>query len=94
MADDVALGVVSLRTQVEARRLQAAVDKVAAAVSAVTGAEFFEQLVRNMAEALDAAGGFVTQLVAGDPLTGHTIAAVVDGKVLENFTYVVKAHAL
>jgi PAS domain S-box-containing protein len=90
MADDVALGVVSLRTQAEARRLQAAVDKVAAAVSAVTGAAFFEQLARNMAEALDAAGGFVTQLVAGDPLTGHTIAAVVDGKVFENFTYVVK----
>ena len=90
MADDVALGVVSLRTQAEARRLQGAVDKVAAAVSAVTGAEFFEQLARNMAEALDAAGGFVTQLLPGDPLTGHTIAAVVDGHVLENFAYVVK----
>ena len=90
MADDVALGVVSLRTQAEARRLQAAVDKVAAAVSAVTGAEFFEQLARNMAEALDAAGGFVTRLETGDPLTGHTIAAVVDGEVMENFTYVVK----
>lgn len=90
MADDVALGVVSLRTQAGARRLQSAVDKIAAAVSAVTGAAFFEQLARNMAEALDAAGGFVTQLLVGDPLTGHTIAAVVDGKVMENFTYVVK----
>jgi PAS domain S-box-containing protein len=90
MADDVALGVVSLRTQAEARRLQGAVDKIAAAVSAVTGAEFFEQLARNMAEALDATGGFVTQLLVGDPLTGHTIAAVVDGKVMENFSYVVK----
>jgi PAS domain S-box-containing protein len=90
LADEVALGVVSLRTQAEARRLQGAVDKIAAAVSAVTGAEFFEQLARNMAEALDAAGGFVTQLLVGDPLTGRTIAAVVDGKVIENFTYVVK----
>ena len=90
MADDVALGIVNLRTQAEARRLQAAVDKVAAAVSAVTGAEFFEQLARNMAEALDATGGFVTQLLGGDPPMGRTIAAVVDGEVMENFTYVVK----
>lgn len=90
MADDVALGVVSLRTQAEARRLQGAVDKIASAVSAVTGAEFFEQLARNMAEALDAAGGFVTQLLVGDPLTGRTIAAVADGKVIENFSYLVK----
>lgn len=90
MADDVALGVVNLRTQAEALRLQGAVDKVAAAVSAVTGAEFFEQLARNMAEALNAAGGFVTQLLVGDPLTGRTIAAVVDGEVMENFSYVVK----
>ena len=90
MADDVALGIVNLRTQAEARRLQAAVDKVAAAVSAVTGAEFFEQLARKMAEALEATGGFVTQLLGGDPAIGRTIAAVVDGKVLENFSYVVK----
>jgi PAS domain S-box-containing protein len=90
MADDVALGVVSLRTQAEARRLQGAVDKIAAAVSAVTGAEFFEQLARNMAEALGATGGFVTQLLVGDPLMGRTIAAVVDGKVMENFSYAVK----
>jgi PAS domain S-box-containing protein len=90
MADDVALGVVSLRTQAEARRLQGAVDKIAAAVSAVTGAEFFEQLARKMAEALEATGGFVTQLLGGDPLIGRTIAAVVDGKVMENFSYAVK----
>jgi len=90
MADDVAIGVVSLRTQAEARRLQGAVDKIAAAVSAVTGAEFFEQLARNMAEALEATGGFVTQLLVGDPLTGRTLAAVVDGKVMENFSYRVK----
>jgi PAS domain S-box-containing protein len=90
MADDVALGIVNLRTQAEGRRLQAAVDKVAAAVSAVTGAEFFEQLARNMAEALEAKGGFVTQLLVGDPLSGRTIAAVVDGQVMENYTYLLE----
>jgi PAS domain S-box-containing protein len=90
MADGVALGIGNLRTQADGRRLQAAVGKVAAAVSAVTGAEFFEQLARNMAEALDAQGGFVTQLLGGDPLTARTIAAVVDGRVTQNFTYLVK----
>jgi PAS domain S-box-containing protein len=87
MADDIALGIGTLRTQTAGRRLQSAVDKVAAAVSAVTGAEFFEQLARKMAEALEAKGGFVTQLLGGDPLTARTIAAVVDGQVMENFTY-------
>ncbi len=90
MADDVAFGVGNLRSQSEGRRLQAAVVKVAAAVSAATGAEFFEQLARNMAEALEAQGGFVTQLLAGEPLAARTIAAVMDGKVTDNFTYLVK----
>jgi len=90
MADDVASGIGGIRSQSEGRRLQAAVVKVAAAVSAATGAEFFEQLARNMAEALEAQGGFVTQLLPGEPLSARTIAAVINGKVVENFTYRVK----
>lgn len=87
MADNIAFGIGNLRSRSEARRLQAAVVKVAAAVSATTSVEFFEQLAGNMAEALEAQGGFVTQLLPGEPLTGRTIAAVVDGKVVDNFTY-------
>ncbi len=89
MADDVAFGIGNLRSQSETRRLQAAVVKVAAAVSAATGAEFFEQLARNMAEALDAQAGFVTQLLPGEPPSARTIAVVVDGELTDNFTYLV-----
>jgi len=90
MVDDVASGLGNLRSQSEGRRLQAAVVKVAAGVSAATGAAFFEQLARNMAEALEAQAGFVTQLLPGEPLSARTIAAVVDGKVIDNFSYLLE----
>ncbi|MFT3813139.1 MAG: EAL domain-containing protein [Acidovorax sp.] len=49
------------------QRLQATVLKVAAAVSASTGTEFFEQFVLNMAEALGAQTGCVARLLPGPP---------------------------
>ncbi|MEO8418945.1 MAG: EAL domain-containing protein [Methylophilaceae bacterium] len=87
MADDLAFGIVNIRAQEEQRRLQSAVVKVAAGVSAGTGKEFFEQLAKNMAEALGAAAGFVVRLLPGEPHMARTIAAVVDGEAIENFEY-------
>ena len=54
LADDLAFGIMSLRARREQQQLQASVLKMAAAVSATTGAEFFVQLARNMGEALGA----------------------------------------
>ena len=87
MADDLAFGITNIRIQEEQRRLQSAVMKVAAGVSAGTGKEFFEQLAKNMAEALGAAAGFVVRLLPGEPLTARTVAAVVDGEAIDNFDY-------
>ncbi|HZI32024.1 MAG TPA: PAS domain S-box protein, partial [Candidatus Binatia bacterium] len=87
LADDLAFGICHLRSQAENQRLQSAVLKVATGVSASTGTEFFEQLASNMAAALDARAGFVARLQPGEPVMGRTIAAVVDGRVLDNFSY-------
>ncbi len=87
LANDLAFGIENLRAREEQRRVQAAVLKVAAAVSASSGLEFFAQLARNMAEALGAQAAFVTRVLPGEPATGRTLAAVLDGEMLANFDY-------
>jgi diguanylate cyclase (GGDEF)-like protein/PAS domain S-box-containing protein len=87
LADDVAFGLVNLRTQKEKDRLQSAVEKVAAGVSASSGEEFFKELTLNMAEALDADAGFIARIAEGETPTAHTIISVVDGQVQEDFSY-------
>ena len=87
LANDLAFGIANLRAQEEQRRLQSVVLKVAAAVSAGSGLEFFAQLARNMCEALNAQAAFVTRLLPGQPLVGRTLAGVLDGQNLANFDY-------
>ncbi|MFY3382930.1 EAL domain-containing protein [Paracidovorax sp. MALMAid1276] len=85
LSNDVAFGITSLRARKEQQRLQASVLKVAAAVSASTGTEFFVQLVRNMADALGAQGGCVVRLLPpakDQPPRVATLAAVVDGRLM------------
>jgi PAS domain S-box-containing protein len=87
LADNLAFGIVNLRSQAERRRLQLALEKVAASTSAATGDDFFEQLATSMVEALDAKAGFVARLLPGSPATARTVAAIVDGKALPGFDY-------
>jgi diguanylate cyclase (GGDEF)-like protein/PAS domain S-box-containing protein len=89
MADDLAFGITNLRAEAERQRIQDAVLKVSAAVSATTGKEFFEQLMQNMAEALGAQAACVARLLPGLPLSARTIASIVDGKVTDNFDYMI-----
>jgi PAS domain S-box-containing protein len=90
LADNLAFGILHVRARLVQRRLQAAVLKVAASVSATIGSAFYEQLARNMADALGAHGGFVSRLQAGEPPFASTLAAVVDGSVIGNFDYVIE----
>ncbi len=90
LSNDLAFGITSLRAHKAQQRLQASVLKVAAAVSASTGTEFFVQLVRNMADAVGAQGGCVVRLqppMPGQPPRVATLAAVLDGKMLPNDEY-------
>ena len=88
VADNLAFGIASQRARAEQRRLHSAVLRVAAGVSASSGTDFFQHLVRNMAEALGAQGAFVSRVLGPDAVGGSTLAAVVDGKDFENFEYV------
>ena len=90
LADDLAFGISSIRAQHEQQRVQNAVLKIAAGVSASTGTAFFQQLVHNMAEALGASAGFVGRLlpgVPGVPASVRTIAGVIHGSASGSFDY-------
>ncbi|MDB5761675.1 MAG: hypothetical protein JWQ21_670 [Herminiimonas sp.] len=87
MADNLASGIENIRAREEKQLIQSAVSKVAASVSASAGAEFFEQLAMNMAEAVGAQASFVARLLPDQPVTARTLAAVVDNEVSNNFDY-------
>lgn len=88
MADDLTFGIMNIRAQQEQRRIQLAMAKVAAMVSVGNGTDIFQQLALNMVEALGADGGAIARLAPeGVPTTAHTMAAVLDGKLIDNFDY-------
>lgn len=89
LAANLAYGIGSLRSQSERRRMEVAIRKMAASVSADTNQDFFCQLAANMAEALGAQAAFVTRLLPNQPQNARTIAAIVDGQQVENFDYLV-----
>jgi diguanylate cyclase (GGDEF)-like protein/PAS domain S-box-containing protein len=87
LADDLAFGIGNVRAQKERQQIQSAALKIATGVSAAAGSDFFEQLARNMAEALGADAAFVAKILPGSPRQVRTLAAVVDGDMLEGFDY-------
>jgi len=89
LADDLAFGINNIHMENERQRLQMTALKVAAGVSATTGAEFFKQLAANMGEAVGAYAAFVVQLGPGTPgpTTLRTVSAVIDGTEVENIEY-------
>jgi diguanylate cyclase (GGDEF)-like protein/PAS domain S-box-containing protein len=90
MLSNLTFGIMNLRAREEKERIQAGVMKLAAGVSASTDSTFFQQLALNMTEALGADAGFVARLLPGAPLSASTIAGVCDGKVTDNFEYLVE----
>ena len=90
LANDLAYGIMSLRARKEQQQLQASVLKMAAAVSAATGTEFFVQLARNMSEALGAQVGAVCRLLPLQP-DGRkrvvSLAMVMNGELVPNVEY-------
>lgn len=82
MASDLAYGIGDLRARAEQQLLQASMVKVATAVSAETGATFFQHLAHHMADALSAQVACVVRLlppVEGQPLRAVTLSHVCDG---------------
>ena len=87
MADGLAFGILNIRVKSEQERMQTAVIQVASSVSMSTGNKFFEQLVQNMVIASDAHAGFIALLLSDEQLHARTLVSIVDGKLIENFTY-------
>lgn len=82
LADNLAFGIETRRIEEERRRLQHTVEKVATAVSVSANAgapDFFEQLARNMADAVGAQAGFVMRLSGVENRHANAIAGVIDG---------------
>jgi len=90
LANNLAFGIESIRARQWRDQLEAAISKVAAGVSVQGGSNFFEHLVRNMADALGAQAAFVTRVLPGAPLIARRVAGVVDGQLVESFDYPVQ----
>ncbi|WP_355660776.1 sensor domain-containing protein [Halomonas salifodinae] len=87
LADNLAFGITTLRNRREQQRIQQAVMTIAGAVSARSGAEWLDQLARQMAKAMGGQLGFVARVDPDTPGQAMTLAAVVEGETLENFAY-------
>jgi len=87
LANNLAFGIDSIRARHWRDQLEAAISKVAAGVSVQGGSNFFEHLVRNMADALGAQAAFVTRALPGEPLMARRVAGIVEGELVDGFDY-------
>jgi diguanylate cyclase (GGDEF)-like protein/PAS domain S-box-containing protein len=91
LADDLAVGLNTLRAQETQRRARAERDRVHAAVAKVAaglsapGAAFFVQLAANMVDALGAQAGLVGRLLPGPQTVVRAVGAVVGQQVQPAF---------
>ncbi len=72
-------------------RIERALQEVAAAVSSSTGTEFFRMLVRQLTRVLDADIALIGEVCGEAFERVETVAACVDGEIVENFSYSLSA---
>ena len=92
LADNLAYGMVTLRAEDERQRMHTAVLKIAAGVSSSTGTQFFEQLCRNITDALHAQAALAIRLHPdrpGEAATVATVAAIVQGELIANCSFAI-----
>lgn len=87
LAQNLAFGIGTLRLRRERQQLETAVLQVAAGLNATTGAGFFEDLSRHLAEALGASFAGVAQLVPGSTGGARTVGATLRGGPLPATEY-------
>jgi PAS domain S-box-containing protein len=69
------------------KQVEEALAGIAAGVSAATGAEFFRFLVEQVAQALAVDGAIIGELTGKKEGEVRTVAGIMDGKFIDNFTY-------
>lgn len=89
LADNLAYGLETRRIEEERHRLQITMEKVAAvsAGSSSASSDFFDQVVRNMTEAVGGQAGFIARLHGGRVADAQTLATVVNGESQLNFSF-------
>ncbi|HEX7706549.1 MAG TPA: PAS domain S-box protein [Thermoanaerobaculia bacterium] len=87
LADDLAFGIVNLRSRIERERIETAVLTLAAGFSPASGKEFFEHMTGSMARALGAQAGFVTRPLPGQPGMARTRGVTADGRTIAPFDH-------
>ncbi|MBK3870347.1 EAL domain-containing protein [Pseudomonas stutzeri] len=72
------------------RKMQAAMMNMAASVASLEDEQFFSVLLRNLMAGLEADGGCIARLSSRSPAMATTLAVVIDGVRIDNFTYAVE----
>ena len=87
LADNLAFGILNLRTRAERRNLQEAVLSIARGVSASVGHEFFQSLNEHTVRALQADAGLIFLLDSPGSTAARTVSAIIDEGEVGNFDY-------
>lgn len=69
------------------RKMQSAMMNMAASVADLEDEQFFTALLRNLVHGLEADGGCIAKIDEEDPSTARTLAVVVDGERVNDFSY-------
>jgi PAS domain S-box-containing protein len=72
---------------IKRQQVESALQSVAQGVSAATGDEFFQSLVKYLAEALDMEYALVSKLMEQDPDRASTVVVFSQGQIVDNFAY-------
>lgn len=86
VADNLAFALKGLRARRERARLEHSAVKALAGLSGPAGLSFFQDMVGNLAQALNADGVGLVRLLPGLPPHGRLLAGVVDGLPVEPLT--------
>ncbi|MFC3286348.1 bifunctional diguanylate cyclase/phosphodiesterase [Litchfieldella rifensis] len=87
LANDLAFGIDILRARQRQQRIQHAVVQISTAVTPRSGDAYFLQLCEHMASALGADASFMARILASPPQAVEPLAAIIEGKQVENTCY-------
>jgi PAS domain S-box-containing protein len=90
LADDLAFGIMTIRSRLDRQRAQSVVLQLAKTISTKAGTEFFSTLTQSMVEAMGAKGGTLGMVANAERTHARTLSFYVDGKFMENVTYAVE----
>lgn len=91
LTDNLSAGIINIRNSAERKRLERALLQVATAVSGSEGTKFFENIVSNLTQVLNADAGYVSKLTHKPELKAKMLFAIAADQVVDNFEYKIPA---